>query len=129
MLAARAELIPPVIEPPHPPVEPAGSAFEEGAAKPRMSLEDAAGGQAGDGPHQLDRIANGMGDRVEVGVADEAPPRIVLERSVAGRMESDRHVELFLRAPQRLDRLLVQMLAIDRARRAGVGDYTCVAAA
>src|SRR5258705_3989428 len=43
MLAARAELLPLVIEPPEPPVEPSGGAFEEGAAEPRVTLEDAAG--------------------------------------------------------------------------------------
>src|SRR5207245_7109200 len=122
MLAAGAELLPLVIEPPQPPVEPSGRAFEEGAAQPRVSLEDARGGHAGDGPHQLDRIANGMGDRVEVGVADEAPAGIVLERGVAGRMKSDRHVELLQGTPQRLARLVVQMLAVDRVRGADDGD-------
>ena len=33
-------------------------------------------------------------------------------------MEADRHVQLFERVPQRLDRLVVQMLAVDRVRRA-----------
>src|SRR2546422_10982731 len=89
------------MEPPQPPAEPSGGAFEEGAAQPGVALEDSAGGHASDGPHQLDWIANGMGDRVEVGVPDEAPPGIVLERGVAGRMKSDRHVELLERGPQR----------------------------
>ena len=57
-----------------------------------------------------------MGDRVEVGVADEAPPGIVLERRVAGGMESDGYVELLQRTPQRLARLVVQVLAVDRVR-------------
>src|SRR3989441_11578714 len=97
MLAAGPELLPLVIEPPQPPAEPSGGAFEEGAAQPGVALEDSAGGHASDGPHQLDWIANGMGDRVEVGVPDEAPPGIVLERGVAGRMKSDRYVELLER--------------------------------
>src|SRR5438093_1547525 len=41
MLAARAELLPLVIEPPQPPVEPSGGAFEESAAEAGVSLEDA----------------------------------------------------------------------------------------
>src|SRR3989475_7781797 len=114
MLAAGPELLPLVIEPPQPPAEPSGGAFEEGAAQPGVALADSAGGHASDGPQQLDWIANGMGDRVEVGVPDEAPPGIVLERGVAGRMKSDRHVELLERGPQRLARLVVQMLAVDR---------------
>src|SRR3989449_3535859 len=122
MLAAGPELLPLVIEPPQPPAEPSGGAFEEGAAQPGVALEDSAGGHASDGPHQLDWIANGMGDRVEVGVPDEAPPGIVLERGVAGRMKSDRHVELLERGPQRLARLVVQMLAVDRVRGADDGD-------
>src|SRR3989449_10848514 len=122
MLAAGPELLPLVIEPPQPPAEPSGGAFEEGAAQPGVALEDSAGGHASDGPHQLDWIANGMGDRVEVGVPDEAPPGIVLERGVAGRMKSDRYVELLERGPQRLARLVVQMLAVDRVRGADDGD-------
>jgi hypothetical protein len=40
-----------------------------------------------------------MGDWVKIGMADIAPPGIVLERGVAGRVEADRHVELFKRVP------------------------------
>ena len=83
-----------------------------------MALQHAAGRQAGDRAHQLDRVADRMRDRVEIGVPDIAPPGIVLERGVAGRVEADRHVELFERVPQRLDRVVVQMLAVDRVRRA-----------
>src|SRR5439155_819297 len=77
VLAAGAELLPLVVEAPQPPVEPAGGAFEKRAAKPRVALQDAARRHAGDGPHQLDRIADGVGDRLEVGVADVAPPGVV----------------------------------------------------
>src|SRR5436190_3095479 len=118
VLAARAELLPLVVEPPEPPVEPAGGALEEGAAQPGMALEDAAGGHAGDRSHQLDGVANGVRDRVEVRVADVAPSGVVLERRVAGRMKPDRHVELLERAPQRVARLVVQVLAVDRIRGA-----------
>src|SRR5215471_10151024 len=69
MLAARAELFPLVVEPPEPPVEPAGSAFEKGAAQPGVAFEYAASGHAGDRTHQLNRIADRMRDRVEIGVA------------------------------------------------------------
>src|SRR4030095_6839510 len=115
MLAAGAELLPLVIEPPQPPVEPASSPFEKSAAQPRVPIEDSAGGHAGDGPHQLDRIANGMGNRVKVGVPDEAPPGIVLERGVAGRMKPDRHVELTQRTPHRLPRPPLGTAARERA--------------
>src|SRR2546428_1795444 len=76
VLAAGAELLPLVVEPPQPPVEPAGGAFEKRAAEPGMALENAARGHAGDGAHQLDRIADGVGDRLEVCVADVAPPGV-----------------------------------------------------
>src|SRR5262245_54495945 len=117
-LAARAELLPLVVQPPQPPVEPSRRALEERAAEAWVPFEDSAGRHAGDGAHQLHRIANGMGDRVEVGVPDVPSPGVVLERRVAGRMKSDRHVELLQRRPQRLARWVVQMLAIDRVRRA-----------
>src|SRR5437773_9801417 len=42
MLAARAELLPLVVEPPEPPGEPARGAFEKRAAQPGMALEDPA---------------------------------------------------------------------------------------
>src|SRR5437762_11874400 len=114
MLAAGPELLPLIVEAPQPPVEPAGGAFEKRAAQPGMAFEDAAGGHAGDRAHQLDRIPDGVGDRVEVRVPDIASPGIVLQRGVAGRMKSDRHVELFERAPERLTRFIVQVLAVDR---------------
>src|SRR5881409_57219 len=122
MLAPRPELLPLVVEPPEPPVEPAGRALEERAAQPGMALEDTARGHAGDRAHQLDRIADGVGDRVEVGVADVAPAGVVLERGIAGRMESDRDVELLERAPERLARFVVQVLPADRVRRADDAD-------
>src|SRR5262249_59227099 len=92
VLAAGAELLPRIVEAPQPPVEPASGAFEKRAAQPRMALEDAARRHAGERSHQLDGIADGMGDRVEVGVTDVAAPGVILERAVAGRMEADRHV-------------------------------------
>jgi len=64
-----------------------------------MSLEHAAGRHAGERPHQLHRIADGVSDRVKIGVSDIAPPGIVLEGSVAGRMIADRHVEPFELVP------------------------------
>src|SRR5262249_56906023 len=118
VLAAWTELLPLFVEPPEPPGEPAGRAFQEGAAQPRMALEDAARRHAGDRAHQLDRVADGVGDRVKGRVTDVAPTGVVLERRVASRMEPDRHVELFQRAPQRVARLVVQVLAVDRIRGA-----------
>jgi len=64
-----------------------------------MSLEHAAGGHAGEGPHQLYRVADGVRDRMEIGVSDIAPPGIILEGGVAGRMIADRHVEPFELVP------------------------------
>ena len=64
-----------------------------------MALHDAAARHAGDRPHQFDRVADRMGDRVEVGMTDIAPSGIILQRRVAGRVEADRHVELFERVP------------------------------
>ena len=49
--------------------------------------------------HQLDRVADGMRDRVEIGMPDIAPPRVVLQCGVAGRVKADRHVEFFERVP------------------------------
>src|SRR5207249_3253634 len=75
-------------------------------------------------PHQLDRVAYRVGDRVEVGVADVAPPGIVLEGRVAGRMKSDRHIELLQRAPQELAGLIVQILAVDQIQNTDNPDST-----
>ena len=94
-LAARSELLPLIVEPPEPPIEPPRRPFEEGAAQSRVTIEHAAARQAGERPHQLDRVAEGVGDRVKIGVPDITSPGIVLERRRAGRMEPDRHVEPF----------------------------------
>jgi hypothetical protein len=48
-----------------------------------------------------------MGDRVEIGMPDEAPPGIVPERGGAGRMKPDRRIEPLELVPQRLARLVV----------------------
>ena len=40
-----------------------------------------------------------MRDRVEIGVADIAPPGIVLERGIARRVEADRHAQFFEDVP------------------------------
>src|SRR5262249_59497780 len=101
VLAAGADLFPLTVQPPQPPVEPSGGAFEECTAQPGMAFENTAGGHARDGSHQLDWIANGMRDRVEVCVPDVASSGIVLERGVAGRMKADRHAELSQRTPER----------------------------
>src|SRR5215467_5594847 len=100
MLAARAELFPLIVEPPEPPVEPAGSAFEKGAAQPGVAFEHAAGGHAGDRTHQLNRVADRMRDRVEIGVADITPAGVVPERGLAGWMEANRHAEPLDLGPQ-----------------------------
>src|SRR5580693_10157795 len=79
-----------------------------------MAFEDATGGKAGDRPHQLDRVADRMGDRMEIGVPDIAPPGIVPQRSGASRMKPDRHIEPLEFVPEWLAGLVVQMLAVDR---------------
>ena len=58
-----------------------------------MTVEHAAAGQTGKRPHQLDRVADSVGDRVKIGVTDITSPGIVLECRRAGRMKPDRHVE------------------------------------
>src|SRR5262245_4070121 len=118
VLAAGPELLPLVVEPPQPPVQPPGRPFEERAAQLRVAVEDAAGGHARDRAHELDRVANRVGDRVEIGVPDVALPGVVFERGVAGRMEADGHVELFELVPERLARRVVEVLAVDGVGRA-----------
>ena len=61
-------------------------------------------------------------DRVEIGVPDVPPPRIVPERGRAGWMKADRHVEVFELVPQRFTDLVVQMLAVDGVGRADHGN-------
>src|SRR6516165_12263840 len=101
-LAARAKLLPLVVEPPEPPIEPAGGAFEKSAAQLGVAFEHAAGGHAGDRTHQLNRIADRMRDRVEIGVADITPAGVVSQRGLAGWMEADGHAEPLDLGPQRL---------------------------
>src|SRR5262249_15848016 len=124
VLAARPELLPLVVEPPEPPGEPARGAFEEGAAQPRVALADAARRHAGGRAHQLARVADSGGDRMEVRVADIAPTGVVLERRVTRRMEPDRYVQLFQRAPQGVARFVVQVLTVDRIGGADDADGT-----
>src|SRR4029453_13356109 len=112
MLEARAELLPLIVEPPEPPVEPSGGALEEGAAQPGMAFQNSAGRHARAGPHQLDRIANGVSDRVEVGVSHVAAPGVVLQRAVPGRMKSDRHLGILQGAPKRIAGPAVKMLTV-----------------
>ena len=40
-----------------------------------------------------------MRDRVEVGVPDIAPPGVVFQRGIAGRMKTDWHIEFFEQIP------------------------------
>src|SRR5262249_60841883 len=100
VLEARADRLPLVVQPPEPPVEPSGCTLEERAAQARMPLEDAARRHARDGAHQLDRVADGVRDRMEIRMADVAAAGVVLERGVAGRVEPDPHAEGLQRAPQ-----------------------------
>ena len=50
-------------------------------------------------PHQLDRVTNGVGNRMKIGVHDIAPSRVVPQRSGAGWMEADRCVQLLELGP------------------------------
>jgi hypothetical protein len=52
-----------------------------------QSSEHAAGGHAGDRNHQLNRIADRMRDRVEIGVADITPAQSAAASAVASRIE------------------------------------------
>ena len=99
MLAAGPELLPLVVKPPQPPVDPAGRPFKERTAQLRVAFKNAAGSHAGDSAHQFDRVADGMSNRVKIGVADITRPGIVLKRTVAGWMKADRHIEPFELVP------------------------------
>src|SRR5205809_691993 len=90
----------------------------EAAGRARVPRQGAAGRDAGDRAQQLDRVANGVGDRVDIRVPDVAPPGVVPGRGVDGWMEPDRHAQLLQRVPQRIACLVVQVLAVDRVRRA-----------
>src|SRR4051812_6711851 len=67
VFAAGTIFLPLIIEAPQPPVQPSRGAFEKCAAQLRVAFEYAAGRHARDGTHQLDRIADRMCDRKEVG--------------------------------------------------------------
>ena len=93
-LGAGAELLPGLVEAPEIPGQPAAGALEERAAQPRMPLEDATGGHAAEGHHQLDRVAAGHPDDAAVRGVEVTPRDVVSERRLPGRMEADRHAEL-----------------------------------
>jgi hypothetical protein len=76
-----------------------------------MAFEHAAGGHAGNCTHQLNRIADRVRDRMEIGVADITPAGVVPQRSLASRMEADRHGGPLDLGPQWLAGLVVQSAA------------------
>ena len=58
-------------------------------------------------PHELDRVANGVGYRMKIGVPDITPSGIVPQRGGAGWMEANRYVQPLELVPQGLARVIV----------------------
>src|ERR1700720_2878079 len=78
-------------EPPEVPRQPPARALEERAAQPRVPLEDAAGGHAAEGHHQLDRVAARHPDDAAVRGVEVAAGDVVAQRGLPGRVKAHRH--------------------------------------
>ena len=81
-----------------------------------MPLEDAAGGHAAEGHHELDGVAAGLADDAAVRGVEVAARDVVAERRLPGRMEADRHAELLDGGPERLHLRVVNVPSVDRVR-------------
>src|SRR4029077_15035418 len=126
-LRARPELLPGLVQTPEPPREPAARALQEGAAQPRVPLEDPAGREAGEGEHQLHRVARGRADDAPVRMIEIAPRDVVTERVLPGWVEADGHLELLDRRPERLEFRIMNVASADRIRVPDHGDRTQLA--
>ena len=93
-----AELLDPLVERPEPPRHPAAAALEKRRLETREALEDAAGQEAAERHHLLER----MRDRVRHHeVVHEAPAQVLLVRHLDS-VEGHGHAEPLGLGPERL---------------------------
>src|SRR5213083_2854394 len=92
-VGARAELFPRLVQAPEPPREPAAGALEEGAPQPGVPLEHPARREAGEGQHELHRIAPGHADDAPVRMVQIPARDVVAQRGLPGAWQRQRGSE------------------------------------